>query len=140
MVAEHDVGAAGVGGGERVERGERDAAIVAMRRAVDELRLGYPFYGLWATGVLVETLLARGTPSDLAEAQVALEELANLWAGHDLPVREILLLRLGALRSRADGDRSAHLDLLTRYRALAESLGFEGHIDWAEAMAQDTQR
>jgi hypothetical protein len=26
--------------------------------------------------------------------------------------------------------------LVSRYRAMAESLGFEGHIDWAEAMIE----
>jgi class 3 adenylate cyclase len=31
----------------------------------------------------------------------------------------------------------AHRDLAIRYRAMAHSLGFEGHIDWAEAMIED---
>ena len=50
-----------------------------MRQAVDELhqagRLGY---GVWGTGVLVETLLERGAEGDLAEAQEAIDRLANL--------------------------------------------------------------
>ena len=47
------------------------------------------------------------------------------------------LLRLGALLSRASGDDVAYRDLVTRYRAMAESLGFEGHIAWAEALIED---
>ena len=55
---------------ERARRGDRDAAISAMRQAVDELRQAeHLFYGVWGTGVLVETLLERGAEGDLAEAQ-----------------------------------------------------------------------
>jgi hypothetical protein len=49
-------------------------------------------------------------------------------------MREITLLRLRALLTRARGDEPAYRDLVNRYRAMAESLGFEGHIAWAEAM------
>ena len=49
-------------------------------------------------------------------------------------VREITLLRLRALLTRARGDSVAHRDLVDRYRSMAESLGFEGHMAWAEAM------
>jgi hypothetical protein len=31
-------------------------------------------------------------------------------------------------------DDVTYRELLNRYRAMAESLGFEGHIAWAEAM------
>ncbi len=48
---------------ERAGRGDRNAAIAVMRQAVDELheagRLGY---GVWGTGVLVETLLDAWRP------------------------------------------------------------------------------
>jgi hypothetical protein len=36
--------------------------------------------------------------------------------------------------ARADGDDAAYTDLRDRYRHMAKTLGFEGHIDWAEAM------
>ena len=49
-------------------------------------------------------------------------------------VREITLLRLRALMARARGDDVACRELVDRYRAMAESLGFEGHVAWAEAM------
>ena len=70
---------------ERVRRGDRDAALAVMRQAVDELhqagRLGF---GVWGTGVLVETLLERGAEGDLAEAQEAFDRLANLPADRRL--------------------------------------------------------
>ena len=122
---------------ERARRGDRDAAIAVMRQAVDELhqagRLGY---GVWGTGVLVETLLERGAEGDLAEAQEAIDRLANLPADEGSAMREITLLRLRALLARARGDDVAYRDLVSRYRAMAESLGFEGHIAWAEAMIE----
>ena len=34
----------------------------------------------------------------------------------------------------AHGDETGYRDCRDRYRAMATSLGFEGHIAWAEAM------
>ena len=120
---------------ERARRGDRDAAIAVMRQAVDELQPAEgPFYGVWGTGVLAETLLERGAEGDLAEAQEAIDRLADLWAGQDSAMLEITLLRLRALLARARGDDVARRDLVNRYRAMVESLGYEGHIDWAAAM------
>ncbi|HVQ51137.1 MAG TPA: cyclase, partial [Mycobacterium sp.] len=120
---------------ERARRGDRDAAIAVMRKAVDELhqagRLGF---GVWGTDLLVETLLERGAEGDLAEAQEAIDRLANLPADDGSAIREITLLRLRALLARAGGDDVAYHDLVNRYRAMAESLGFQGHIAWADAM------
>jgi class 3 adenylate cyclase len=120
---------------ERAVGGDRDAAIPVMRQAVDEMyqagRLGL---GVWAIGVLVETLLERGTQGDLAEAKEAIDRLANL-PDDGSAIREITLLRLRALLAR--GDEVKYRDLVIRYRAMAESLGFEGHIAWAAAMTED---
>ena len=80
------------------------------------------------TGVLVETLLERGTEGDVAEAESAIDRLASLPADEGLVMRDIWLLRLRALLARARGDDAAYRDLVSRYRAMAKSLGFEGHI------------
>jgi hypothetical protein len=126
---------------ERARRGERDAAIAVMRQAVDDElhqagRLGL---GVWGTGVLVETLLERGAEGDLAEAQQVIDRLANLPAIDGWAMLEITLLRLRTLVARARGDDVAYRELVSRYRAMAESLGFEGHIAWAEAMIEDRE-
>ena len=106
-----------------------------MRQVVDDLhKAGRPFFGVWGTGVLVETLLERGAEGDLAEAQEAIDRLANVPA-HGSAMRDITLLRLRVLQARTRGDDGAYRDLLERYLATATSLGFEGHIAWAEAMA-----
>ena len=64
---------------ERARRGDRDDAIPLMRAAVDHLfREGRLLaWGIPATGVLVETLLDRGTDDDVAEAEAAIERLAD---------------------------------------------------------------
>jgi len=122
---------------EQARSGDRDAAIPVIREAERELhrerRVG------WAVGVtdiLVETLLERGTEVEMAEAREAIDQLAEL-SDEGSAIQEITLLRLRTLLARAEGDDVAHRDLAIRYRAMAHSLGFEGHIDWAEAMIED---
>jgi hypothetical protein len=124
---------------ETARRGDRDAGIPVLRQAVDELRqAGNIFYGVWGAGVLVETLLERAAEGDVAEAQEEFDRLANLRADQDSAMRDIWLLRLRVLLCRARGDEMGYRDYRDRYRAMAKSLGFEGHIDWAEAMIEGT--
>jgi class 3 adenylate cyclase len=122
---------------EQARSGDRDAAIPVIREAERELhrerRVGW---AVGVTDVLVQTLLARGTEVDLAEAREAIDQLAEL-SDDGSAIQEITLLRLRTLLARAEGDDVAHRDLAIRYRAMAHSLGFEGHIDWAEAMIED---
>jgi hypothetical protein len=86
------------------------------------------------TGVLLETLLDGGTGSDVAEAEAAIERLAAAPADEGLVIREIWLLRLRALLARARGDDTGYAHFRDRHRDMAKTLGFEGHIVWAEAM------
>ena len=106
-----------------------------MRQAVDELlQVGRLGFGVWGTGVLVQTLLERGAEGDLAEAQEAFDRLANLPAIEGWVVCDIWLLRMRALLAHAKGDDTAYRDYRDRYRDMATELGFEGHMKWAEAM------
>jgi hypothetical protein len=121
---------------ERARRGDRDGAIPLLRAAVDHVfREGQLLvWGIPATGVLVETLLERGADDDVAEAEAAIERLAAAQTDEGLVIREICLLRVRGLLARAHGDETAYRDYRDRYRAMATSLGFEGHMEWAEAM------
>jgi class 3 adenylate cyclase len=123
---------------ERARHGDRDEAIPLMFAAVDQLvREGQLLsWGIPATGVLVETLLDRGAERDVAEAEAAIERLAAAPADDGLVIRDIWLLRVRALLSHARGDEMGYRDYRDRYCAMAESLGFEGHIAWAEAMIE----
>jgi hypothetical protein len=121
---------------ERARGGDRDDAIPLMRAAGDHLfRDGrLLLWGVPATGVLVETLLDRGAESDVVEAEAAIERLAAAPADEGLAVRDIWLLRLRALLARAHSDEARYREYRDRYRDMAKTLGFEGHMAWAEAM------
>ena len=121
---------------ERARWGDREEAISVIRSAVDHLfREGRLLgWGIPATSVLVEVLLDRGTDGEVAEAEAAITRLADAPADDGLVIREIWLLRLRALLARAHADDIAYRDYRDRYRDMAATLGFEGHIDWAEAM------
>ena len=117
------------------KHGDRDTAILVMRKAVNGmLQAGQLAYGISATNVLVEALLTRAADGDMAEAQSAIDRLTNMTTQQGWVVRDITLLRMRALLARAQGDETAYRDYRDRYRAMATSLGFEGHMKWAEAM------
>lgn len=128
---------------EKAQCGDRDGAIPLMRAAVDhQFREGRLLgWSIPTTGVLVETLLDRGAESDLVEAEAAIERLAQAAVeplapptDDGLAMREIWLLRLRALLAAAGGDAATYAHVRDRYRDMANSLGFEGHIAWAENM------
>ena len=91
-------------------------------------------WGVPATGALVETLLDRGAESDVGEAEAAIERLGAAATDDGLALRDTWLLRLHALLARAQGDAATYAHFRDRYRDMAKTLGFEGHIAWAEAM------
>jgi hypothetical protein len=70
----------------------------------------------------------------VAEAEAAIERLAAAPADEGLVIRDIWLLRLRALLARTHGDNVAYAHFRDRYRDMARTLGYEGHIEWAEAM------
>jgi hypothetical protein len=70
----------------------------------------------------------------VAEAEAATERFAAAPADEGLAIREIWLLRLRGLLARAHGDAADYAQFRDRYRDMAKTLGYEGHIAWAEAM------
>ena len=70
----------------------------------------------------------------LEDAQAAIARLAAVPIDPGFVLNEITLLRLRALMAQARGDEAGYRDYRDRYRAMATSLGFEGHMEWAEAM------
>ncbi|MDT5070407.1 MAG: hypothetical protein QOK02_6562 [Mycobacterium sp.] len=121
---------------ETARRGDLDEAIPLMRASTERLvRQGQLLaWGVPATGVLVQTLLDRGADGDVAEAEAAIERLAVAPADEDRGIRDIWLLRLHALLARAHGDDTAYVHFRSRYRDMANTLNYEGHIAWADAM------
>ncbi len=120
---------------EKARLGDVDGAIDAARSVIDTLlNTGEMIYCGLATTVLVESLLARSADGDLHEAQAAIDRLATVPTDPGFVQHELPLLRLRALLAQAHGDEGAYRDYRDRYRAMATSLGFEGHMKWAEAM------
>jgi adenylate cyclase len=120
---------------EKARTGDLDGAIELARIVVDELfDSGGCIWTALAVSVLVEALLQRGREDDLNEAERVVAQLASVPTDPGFVVHEICLLRLRALLARAHGDEAAYRDYRDRYRAMATSLGFEGHMKWAAAM------
>ncbi len=122
---------------EKARRGDHDEALPLVRDAVVDLSRGGWLQAncVRATGVLVETLLERGAEGDAAEAEAAIDRVAAAPADDGLVLRDVWLLRLRALLAGAHGDAASYAHLRDRYRDMAKTLGYEGHIAWAEAMS-----
>jgi adenylate cyclase len=122
---------------EKARSGDRDGAIEILRIVVDDAFATSYIIQLGASvTALVETLLERGTNADIAEAQTAIERLAATPVESGFVLCDVTLLRLQALLARARGDDAAHRDFVDRYRAMAISLGFEGHMAMASTMQE----
>jgi class 3 adenylate cyclase len=120
---------------EKAELGDFDRAVQQLRTVAGDLFNTEHFANCdLAVTALVEVLLARRGDGDLAEAEAALNRLANVSVDFSWAVRDIEVLRLRALLARAHDDAAAYAHFRDRYRAMAKSLDFEGHIAWAEAM------
>jgi adenylate cyclase len=120
---------------EKVRVGDVDAAIDIARGIVDhQFQVDEMVYRGQATAVLVEALLSRGGDGDQQEAAAAMDRLAAAPTAPGFVFHDLLLLRLRALLAQAHGDGTGYRDYRDRYRDMAKTLGFEGHIAWAEAM------
>jgi adenylate cyclase len=67
--------------------------------------------------------------------QDAIDRLDGVPTDPGFVFHALAVLRLRALLARARGDEAAYRDYRDHYRAMATSLGFEGHMEWAEAMS-----
>jgi adenylate cyclase len=120
---------------ERARAGDLDGAIELLRAAVQqEYASGDMIVRGRATASLVSVLLRRGGPADCQEAQAATDRLAAVPTDPGFVMHDIWLLRMRALLARARGDDAGYRDYRGSYRAMANSLGFDGHIAWASEM------
>jgi len=121
-------------GRELTKRGDIESGIAMMRNALDDMaRGGQVGYYIPTAGFLVEALLERGDDGDLVEAEAVTAAIGSAPADGSV-VRDIWVLRMRALLARARGDDADYRQLRDRYREMATSLGFEGHMQWAAAM------
>jgi adenylate cyclase len=119
----------------KAHTGDTGGAIETSRATVEHLfDSGEVIFRGPATTALAESLLRRGTEPDLQEAQTAVDRLAACATDPGFVLHGIWLLRLRALLAHARGDHRDYYDYRDRYREMARSLGFKGHIARAEAM------
>ena len=120
---------------EKARTGDLDGAIQLAHTVVDYTFDAGDMLSLGeATRVLVESLIQRGTSADLKEAQAAIDRLAAEPTDPGFVLFEVPLLRLRALLARVRGDDATYAQFRDRYRDMAKTLGFEGHIALGEAM------
>jgi adenylate cyclase len=120
---------------EKLRLGDVDGAVEDSRKVFNELldTGGMLWHGP-AINILVESLLARGGDADLQAVQEAIDRLEAVPTEPGIVFYELPLLRLRALLARAHGDAAAYGNFRDRYRDMARTLGYEGHIAWAEAL------
>jgi adenylate cyclase len=123
---------------EKARRGDIDDAVGILQSVMEkEIASGVISLPGLAAEVLVEILLRRGGPADVAAAREAIDRVASVPTEPGMVIQEISLLRLRALLAQACGDELDHRQYLDRYRAMAHEIGFEGHIAMAEAMMSE---
>ena len=106
-----------------------------MSEAIDhEVKSGHLTWIVFETEIFVDTLLERGSETDLFEAQRAVERLSRTRPTEDWVIRDVTLLRLNALLARARGDDETYAEFRDSYRVAVNELGFEGHMAKAAAM------
>ena len=119
---------------QRLRIGDVDGAVALSRSAAEQVfDEGQSGFADSAVAVLVESLLQRGTDRDLQEAHAATDRLAAMPTEPGSVFRDLYVTRLRALLARPRSDESYH-ELVRRYRDMATSLNFEGHIAMARAM------
>jgi adenylate cyclase len=120
---------------EKIRVGDLDGAIELSRAAIEaEYASGEMVVRAATVAALVEALMRRGGPTDLQEAQATIDRLAAVPTEPGFVVNDLWLLRMRALEAQARADIAAYRDYRDRYRAMANSHGFEGHIAWASEM------
>ncbi len=112
------------------------AAIEISRATVQHLfDCGEVMFQGPASTVLVESLLRRGTESDLREAQTVIDRLAACPTDRGFVLYELALLLATRATGTANCDEAGYCDYRDRYRDMAISLDLEGHIAWAGEMS-----
>jgi adenylate cyclase len=117
---------------ELADRGEVDAALERWRVIAEGMERAGAMSNLDLPLMFAaEQLLARG---DCEEAAREIDRLAVLGEELDWGSRELAALRLRVLLAQARGNDAAYRDLREQYRAMANDLGFEGHMAWVAEM------
>ncbi|SBS72559.1 Adenylate/guanylate cyclase [uncultured Mycobacterium sp.] len=113
--------------------GHLDDAISELHASFERFLSGFPTFAAFPGEALVELLVGRASPGDLAEANQVLARWRE--CGFDIPGLRLWSLRAQALIARAHGDATAYHRRAGDYLALCEQLGAIGRLDDARRLA-----
>ncbi|GAB2997146.1 adenylate/guanylate cyclase domain-containing protein [Mycobacterium bourgelatii] len=120
---------------ERTRAGDIDGATeLATAVITEQFDTGEMIFRGPATAALVEALLARGSATDLDEAQKAIDRLAAVPTEPGFVLHELAVLRMRALLARARGDEPGYRELVQRLAAGARAAEFMGYLAQAQQM------
>lgn len=120
---------------DRIRREDLDGAVELSRHVIaEQLETGAALHLGAATSVFVDSLLRRGRGTDLDEARAAIDRLAAFPTDPGFVLYELPLLRMRASLARVNDDEARYRSCADRYFAMAQDLGFEGHVATARAM------
>lgn len=110
-----------------------DEAIDTIRAVLDGALSGFPILAVFPAAALVDLLIERGTPADLAEAR----RIPERWRGCNITAAALNLwvLRARARIAQAEGDHGGYAGLAAGYLWLCERYNAVGRLDEARRMA-----
>jgi adenylate cyclase len=118
---------------QRAQQGDEELAMHQWRTIFDDMERGDEVNNMDLPLIFLATLLlSRG---DFDEVARVIDRLMLLAANHEWRSREISALALRVLLAQARGDEIGYRKLRDQYRAMANDLGFEGHMAWAAEMS-----
>jgi adenylate cyclase len=115
--------------------GHLEDAIRELRASFERFLSGFPTFAAFPGEALVELLVGRGSPGDLAEADQVLARWHE--CGFDIPSLRLWSSRAQALIAGAHGDATAFHRCAGDYLALCEQLSAIGRLDDAQRLAAE---
>lgn len=143
-IHEHRLGACALNsidtdlGVDSARNGRIDEAIEAIRAVFDGALSGFPILAVLSGEALVDLLVGRGSPADLAEAHSVIQR----WVGRNItaPGLNLWLMRARARVADAEGDHSGSVRLAAAYLRLCESVNAVGRLHEARKIAVSAWR
>lgn len=111
--------------------GRVDIAIEQLRKCFDEVHGGFPAFACVPAEALVDLLIERGDPFDIAEAERVLQR----WKP-GVPALDMWLLKSRALLARAAGDTDGLTRAAMGYLEACRALGATARIPLARRLVQ----
>jgi adenylate cyclase len=119
-------------------KGAQNDAIDTARRAYrSPLGAGSPPMIGRTAETLIELLLERGSPADVAEARSVASAVADMRLPAPVAAIDLCRLKCRLMVSRSEGDAAGYADLAPQYLAMVERLDARGRLAEARQMVAE---